>query len=206
MLQCAISDVRAIWKTTVCILEDGPFKEINDALIRFRFFRRIVKALTELTKRAPIHDPNNPLRAHSIRMQASDTMGDVAFGLLLATKPARAIAQGIRGGLHNYFLQHFLPHVDTKTSQYRELLDAYKSISLHVIYPAVRDTTTWALKNQTSKDLQKAARDFPDFKDAFNMFDFAKEGPSGARKLVEYMKQLCDNPKVSNITTYFLLS
>jgi hypothetical protein len=190
----------------VRIIEDSPYKEISDALLRFGFFRRIVKALIELTKRSPIHDPTNPLRAHSIRIQASDTMGDVAFSLLLSTEPARAIAQGIRGGLHNYLLHHFLPHADKDTSQYRKLLDAYKSISLHVIYPAVRQATTRALQNKTSKDLQNAAEGFPDFKDAFNMFDFAKEGPSREQEHAEYMKQLCDNPKVRNIATYFLRS
>ncbi|RXW15647.1 hypothetical protein EST38_g10205 [Candolleomyces aberdarensis] len=191
-IQCAISDICAIWKTTVRMLEDGPYKEIHNTLIRFKFFGRIVKALNELTKQLHTHDTT--IQARGIGIQASDTMGDVAFGALLSVNPVRAIAQAIRGGLHDYILHHFLPHADTGSSQYNQLLDAYKNISLHCIYPAVRRATTQALSGKTSRDLQTFAEHFPDFEHAFNMLDFAKDGSIREEKHADYMKQLCDNP------------
>ncbi|RXW15903.1 hypothetical protein EST38_g9957 [Candolleomyces aberdarensis] len=205
-IHCAISDICAIWKTTVRMIEVGPAEEIYDALIRFKFFHRIVESLNKLTQQPPTQNATNLLQARSVIIQASDTMSDVMFGMLLSTNPVRAIVQGIRGGLHDYLLRHFLPHADTGSRQYSQLLDAYKNVSLHCIYPAVRRATIRALPNETSQDFEILVKEFPDFENVFNMLDFAKTEPIGRERGEGYRKQLCDSPMVRNTMIFFLPS
>ncbi|RXW11663.1 hypothetical protein EST38_g14192 [Candolleomyces aberdarensis] len=192
---CATSDVRSIWKIILRMIEHGPNKQIYDAMIQFKVFRRMVQSLNEVTKSA-ISLPHgyNHNEGPKSALYASETMGEVMFGMMLSTQTSRAIAQGIYGGLHQYLIRHFLPHASTTTLQYRMLLDAYKSISLHGIYPAVRKATVFSQDIPGEVGINKLKTRFPDFKEVFYMLDYANREPIRKEEHVKYLKQLCDSP------------
>ncbi|KAJ2933953.1 hypothetical protein H1R20_g3124, partial [Candolleomyces eurysporus] len=158
----AISDVRAIWKIVLHMIEHGPSKQIYDAMIRFKVFRRMVQSLNEVTKWAIEVPPGyNQNEGETSMVYASETMGEVMSCMLSSTDPSRAIAQGIYGGLHHYLIRHFLPHASTTTLQYRTLLDAYRNISLHGVYPAVRQATIRSQVIPDKNGITKTENPFP---------------------------------------------
>lgn len=201
---CAISDICAIWKIIVCMIGNGPSMQIYNAMIQFKVFRQMVKALNKVIKWA-IELPwgYNDNEGETSRVQASETMGEVMFGMLLSTEPSRAIAQGIYGGLHHYLIHHFLPHASTTSLQHRTLLDAYNTMSLHGIYCPVRQATIQSKAIPNEDGIKELKSRFLDFKTVFHMLDYANKCLITMEESVAYLRQLCDNPMVSTQLYFF---
>jgi hypothetical protein len=194
----ALMEVRSLWRVMVNLIARTPPERLFDAMIRFKVFRRIVRSLLDITKRV-LMMPQGEKR-EMIRREGVEIVTEVVYGMLLSTDPTSAITQGINGGLYNYLIDYCLPYTSVMNPQHAVLLDAFRTLSLHGVYPEIRRAT---VKSNSIPDTEEGVnglkRRFPSFVDVLRMLEYANSKPPTRKESVAYLKQMCDNPIVSRI-------